>query len=89
MPLVRFINPVDHYTKTGPQYLLDVEVALTAPEGILLQGAPEQNEDGSYEVMVVPWNNIVYYTETRYPPQPVEEGDTHPYVNDPTEFDSE
>lgn len=54
---IQLINPVEYAGKDS--YKLDVADAQPGPLGVIFRSSALVNADGSFDVTLVPWQNIV------------------------------
>ena len=65
MAKVWFREPVEYMGRK--EYMIDHPLIMTGPAGIEFRPSLLVNEDGSFDLTLVPWDNIVSYTSAIMP----------------------
>lgn len=65
MAKLQFIHPVEYAGKA--QYTIETDDVQPGPLGVMFRSSALVNVDGSFDVTLVPWDNIVSYTRAMSP----------------------
>ena len=65
MAHLQFINAVNYMGKD--QYQIETDDIQPGPLGVIFRSSGLVNADGSFDVTLVPWDNVVAYTHALHP----------------------
>jgi hypothetical protein len=78
MAKLQFINAVEYQEK--PQYAIETDNFQPGPLGVVFRASGLINQDGSFDVTLVPWANVVSVTHPIHPEDDPSENDATPDV---------
>lgn len=66
-------NAIEYYAASkSPTFTINIPDAMMMQAGVVFRSNDTINEDGSFDVTIVPWENVVSFTHAMLPPDETE-----------------
>ena len=71
-------NAIEYYAASkSPTFAINIPDAMMMQAGVVFRSNNTVNEDGSFDVTIVPWENVVSFTHAMLPPVEEEQEPEH------------